>query len=92
MVFTFKSWYLWRKDEIYYLYSFSRLGSEARDCNGPRKQYRICENPPCPAGLPGFRDWQCQAYSVRASYPKHALQWQAVLDEGMIPSWMQILR
>ncbi|XP_075826950.1 A disintegrin and metalloproteinase with thrombospondin motifs 19 [Microtus pennsylvanicus] len=57
------------------------LGSEARDCNGPRKQYRICENPPCPAGLPGFRDWQCQAYSVRASYPKHALQWQAVLDE-----------
>ncbi|KAM5169515.1 A disintegrin and metalloproteinase with thrombospondin motifs 19 [Callospermophilus lateralis] len=57
------------------------LGSEARDCNGPRKQYRICENPPCPAGLPGFRDWQCQAYSVRTSYPKHVLQWQAVLDE-----------
>ncbi|EDL09848.1 A disintegrin and metalloproteinase with thrombospondin motifs 19 preproprotein [Mus musculus] len=57
------------------------LGSEARDCNGPRKQYRICENPPCPAGLPGFRDWQCQAYSVRTSYPKHALQWQAVFDE-----------
>uniref|UniRef100_A0A667FIY7 ADAM metallopeptidase with thrombospondin type 1 motif 19 n=1 Tax=Lynx canadensis TaxID=61383 RepID=A0A667FIY7_LYNCA len=56
---------------------FSRLGSEARDCNGPRKQYRICENPPCPAGLPGFRDWQCQAYSVRTSYPKHGLQWQA---------------
>ncbi|KAF7485633.1 Hypothetical predicted protein [Marmota monax] len=58
-----------------------KLGSEARDCNGPRKQYRICENPPCPAGLPGFRDWQCQAYSVRTSYPKHVLQWQAVLDE-----------
>ncbi|CAH7022422.1 Adamts19 [Phodopus roborovskii] len=58
------------------------LGSEARDCNGPRKQYRICENPPCPAGLPGFRDWQCQVYSVRASYPKHALRWQAVFDEG----------
>ncbi|XP_011360554.2 A disintegrin and metalloproteinase with thrombospondin motifs 19 [Pteropus vampyrus] len=57
------------------------LGSEARDCNGPRKQYRICEHPPCPAGLPGFRDWQCQAYSVRTSYPKHALQWQAVMDE-----------
>ncbi|GAB5566667.1 A disintegrin and metalloproteinase with thrombospondin motifs 19 isoform X3 [Prionailurus iriomotensis] len=57
------------------------LGSEARDCNGPRKQYRICENPPCPAGLPGFRDWQCQAYSVRTSYPKHGLQWQAVMDE-----------
>ncbi|KAF4014837.1 hypothetical protein G4228_006135 [Cervus hanglu yarkandensis] len=58
-----------------------KLGSEARDCNGPRKQYRICENPPCPAGLPGFRDWQCQAYSVRTSYPKHALQWHAVMDE-----------
>lgn len=62
---------------------FSRLGSEARDCNGPRKQYRVCENPPCPAGLPGFRDWQCQAYSVRTSYSKHVLQWQAVMDEGM---------
>ncbi|XP_063133550.1 A disintegrin and metalloproteinase with thrombospondin motifs 19 isoform X2 [Rattus norvegicus] len=61
--------------------TLARLGSEARDCNGPRKQYRICENPPCPAGLPGFRDWQCQAYSVRTSYPKHALQWQAVFDE-----------
>nr|XP_012303344.2 A disintegrin and metalloproteinase with thrombospondin motifs 19 [Aotus nancymaae] len=57
------------------------LGSEAKDCNGPRKQYRICENPPCPAGLPGFRDWQCQAYNVRTSSPKHVLQWQAVLDE-----------
>lgn len=62
---------------------FSRLDTEARDCNGPRKQYRICENPPCPAGLPGFRDWQCQAYSVRTSYSKSVLQWQAVMDEGM---------
>lgn len=61
---------------------FSRLGSEARDCNGPRKQYRVCENPPCPAGLPGFRDWQCQASGVRASSSKHVLQWQAVTDEG----------
>ncbi|XP_035870815.1 A disintegrin and metalloproteinase with thrombospondin motifs 19 isoform X2 [Phyllostomus discolor] len=32
-------------------------------------------------GLPGFRDWQCQASGVRASSSKHVLQWQAVTDE-----------
>lgn len=45
-------------------------------------QYRVCENPSCPAGVPAFRDWQCQAFSVRSSYQKHVHQWQAVIDDG----------
>lgn len=45
-------------------------------------QYRVCENPSCPAGAPAFRDWQCQAFSVRSSYQKHMHQWQAVIDDG----------
>ncbi|XP_039400142.1 A disintegrin and metalloproteinase with thrombospondin motifs 19 isoform X3 [Mauremys reevesii] len=51
------------------------------DCHGPRIQYKICENPSCPAGMPTFRDWQCQAFAVRPSYQKHVFQWQAVIDE-----------
>ncbi|KYO20625.1 A disintegrin and metalloproteinase with thrombospondin motifs 17 isoform A [Alligator mississippiensis] len=51
------------------------------DCHGPRLQYKICENLSCPAGAPAFRDWQCQAFSVRSSYQKHILQWQAVIDD-----------
>lgn len=61
---------------------FSRPGPEG-DCHGPRLQYKICENLSCPAGAPAFRDWQCQAFSVRSSYQKHILQWQAVIDDGM---------
>jgi len=45
-------------------------------------QYRVCENPACPIGVPAFRDWQCQAFSVRSSYQKHVHQWQAVIDDG----------
>lgn len=60
---------------------FSRPGPEG-DCHGPRIQYKICENPSCPAGMPTFRDWQCQAFAVRPSYQKHVFQWQAVIDEG----------
>ncbi|XP_025069879.1 A disintegrin and metalloproteinase with thrombospondin motifs 19 isoform X4 [Alligator sinensis] len=57
-----------------------RPGPEG-DCHGPRLQYKICENLSCPAGAPAFRDWQCQAFSVRSSYQKHILQWQAVIDD-----------
>ncbi|NWW75082.1 ATS19 metalloproteinase, partial [Climacteris rufus] len=51
------------------------------ECHGPTMQYRVCENPSCPAGVPAFRDWQCQAFSVRSSYQKHVHQWQAVIDD-----------
>ncbi|XP_034955785.2 A disintegrin and metalloproteinase with thrombospondin motifs 19 isoform X1 [Zootoca vivipara] len=54
---------------------------EAGECHGSRIQYKICENPSCPPGVLAFRDWQCQVFSVRASYQKHIHQWQAVIDE-----------
>lgn len=64
---------------IYAIFSSSGLEGE---CHGPTTQYRVCENPSCPAGVPAFRDWQCQAFSVRSSYQKHVHQWQAVIDDG----------
>lgn len=67
------------KHDIYAIFSSSGLEGE---CHGPTMQYRICENPSCPAGVPAFRDWQCQAFSVRSSYQKHVHQWQAVIDDG----------
>ncbi|OXB83648.1 UNVERIFIED_CONTAM: hypothetical protein H355_015296, partial [Colinus virginianus] len=71
--------------KVCFRFSYSRsdnavLGVEG-ECHGPVMQYRICENPSCPAGVPTFRDWQCQALSVRSSYQKHVHQWQAVIDD-----------
>ncbi|XP_020653217.3 A disintegrin and metalloproteinase with thrombospondin motifs 19 isoform X3 [Pogona vitticeps] len=54
---------------------------EGGECHGSRIQYKICENPSCPPGVPAFRDWQCQVFAVRPSYQKHVHQWQAVIDE-----------
>ncbi|XP_053158836.1 A disintegrin and metalloproteinase with thrombospondin motifs 19 isoform X5 [Hemicordylus capensis] len=54
---------------------------EGGECHGSRIQYKICENPSCPPGVPAFRDWQCQVFSVRPSYQKHVHQWQAVIDD-----------
>ncbi|XP_053557622.1 A disintegrin and metalloproteinase with thrombospondin motifs 19 [Bombina bombina] len=58
-----------------------RQGSEEGHCNDPKIQYRICENPICPAGSPEFRDWQCQAFNYRSSYHKQKYQWHAVIIE-----------
>lgn len=69
------------KHDIYAVFSSSGLEGE---CHGPTMQYRVCENPSCPAGVPAFRDWQCQAFSVRSSNQKHVHQWQAVIDDGSI--------
>uniref|UniRef100_A0A670KJC4 ADAM metallopeptidase with thrombospondin type 1 motif 19 n=1 Tax=Podarcis muralis TaxID=64176 RepID=A0A670KJC4_PODMU len=41
---------------------------EAGECHGSRIQYKICENPSCPPGVPAFRDWQCQVFSVRLTW------------------------
>uniref|UniRef100_A0A8D2J8P4 ADAM metallopeptidase with thrombospondin type 1 motif 19 n=3 Tax=Varanus komodoensis TaxID=61221 RepID=A0A8D2J8P4_VARKO len=54
---------------------------EGGECHSSIVQYKICENPSCPPGVPPFRDWQCQVFSVRSSYQKHVHQWQAVIDE-----------
>uniref|UniRef100_H3AIU7 ADAM metallopeptidase with thrombospondin type 1 motif 19 n=1 Tax=Latimeria chalumnae TaxID=7897 RepID=H3AIU7_LATCH len=54
------------------------LGAEGKDCQGPRVEYKVCENPSCPGGVPSFRDLQCQSFS-RPSYHKHAFQWRAAI-------------
>ncbi|XP_063820326.1 A disintegrin and metalloproteinase with thrombospondin motifs 19 [Pseudophryne corroboree] len=56
-------------------------GTEGRQCNDPKIQYKICENPRCPPGVPEFRDSQCQTFSLRSSYPKHKHRWHAVINE-----------
>ncbi|KAM4808198.1 A disintegrin and metalloproteinase with thrombospondin motifs 19 [Rhinophrynus dorsalis] len=56
-------------------------GNEGRHCNDPKIQYRVCENPRCPAGVPEFRDWQCQALSFQSSFHKHKPQWRAIINE-----------
>ncbi|XP_055488817.1 A disintegrin and metalloproteinase with thrombospondin motifs 19-like [Leucoraja erinacea] len=57
-----------------------RPGPEGKNCQGSRVQYRICKKPPCPTGVPNFRNLQCQSFK-RPSYQKHSLQWYAVTDE-----------
>ncbi|KAF7250589.1 A disintegrin and metalloproteinase with thrombospondin motifs 19 [Varanus komodoensis] len=61
--------------------SADALVHEGGECHSSIVQYKICENPSCPPGVPPFRDWQCQVFSVRSSYQKHVHQWQAVIDE-----------
>ncbi|XP_031748801.1 A disintegrin and metalloproteinase with thrombospondin motifs 19 isoform X1 [Xenopus tropicalis] len=56
-------------------------GNEGRQCNDPKIQHRICENPECPANTPNFRDWQCQTFSFRTSYQKNKHQWQSIINE-----------
>lgn len=58
--------------------SFSQ-STEGRQCNDPKIQYKICENPRCPPGVPDFRDWQCQTFT----YHKQKHRWHAVISEGI---------
>lgn len=69
-------------NKLLYYFVFLSPVREGRECHNSRLQYKICENPSCPPGVPTFRDWQCQVLSVRPSYQKHVQQWQAVIDEG----------
>ncbi|XP_055731523.1 A disintegrin and metalloproteinase with thrombospondin motifs 19-like [Salvelinus fontinalis] len=48
---------------------------KSRDCVGSRMQYRLCENLPCPAGSPSFRDQQCQTFN------RPSLHWHSVMDD-----------
>ncbi|XP_072447201.1 LOW QUALITY PROTEIN: A disintegrin and metalloproteinase with thrombospondin motifs 19-like [Chiloscyllium punctatum] len=57
-----------------------RPGPKGKNCHGSRVQYRTCKNPPCPAGVPHFRDLQCQSFN-RPSYQKHSLKWYAIINE-----------
>ncbi|KAJ8392733.1 hypothetical protein AAFF_G00072170 [Aldrovandia affinis] len=44
-------------------------------CVGSRMQYKLCENMHCPAGVPGFRDLQCQTFN------RPSLHWYSVMDD-----------
>ncbi|XP_015221568.1 A disintegrin and metalloproteinase with thrombospondin motifs 19 [Lepisosteus oculatus] len=57
-----------------------RIGAKGKDCPGPRTQYKVCENMPCPAGVPSFRDLQCQTFN-RLSSQKHSVPWFSVTDD-----------
>ncbi|MBN3310732.1 ATS19 metalloproteinase, partial [Amia calva] len=57
-----------------------RPSAKGRDCPDSRMQYKVCENVPCPAGVPAFRDLQCQTFN-RPSFQKHALHWYSVMDD-----------
>ncbi|XP_062340399.1 A disintegrin and metalloproteinase with thrombospondin motifs 19-like [Osmerus eperlanus] len=52
-----------------------RLSWKSRDCIGLKMQYRLCENMPCPSGIPSFRDQQCQTFN------RPSLHWHAVMDD-----------
>ncbi|KAL2100231.1 hypothetical protein ACEWY4_004625 [Coilia grayii] len=54
-----------------------RSSGKGQECPGPAVQHRLCESPPCPAGTPGFREQQCQAFN------RLALSWYAVMDDGL---------
>ncbi|XP_062410855.1 A disintegrin and metalloproteinase with thrombospondin motifs 19-like [Sardina pilchardus] len=53
----------------------SRSGGKGQQCPGTAMQYRLCENQPCPAGTPSFREQQCQTFN------RLALSWYAVMDD-----------
>ncbi|KAG7476499.1 hypothetical protein MATL_G00083530 [Megalops atlanticus] len=52
-----------------------RSGGKAEDCDGPRMQYKVCDNLPCPPGVPGFRDLQCQTFN------RPSLHWYSIMDD-----------
>ncbi|XP_034146118.1 A disintegrin and metalloproteinase with thrombospondin motifs 19 isoform X3 [Esox lucius] len=51
------------------------LSGKSQDCMGPRMQYRLCQNPPCPEGIPSFRDQQCQTFN------RPSLHWHSIMDD-----------
>ncbi|KAJ8338718.1 hypothetical protein SKAU_G00355040, partial [Synaphobranchus kaupii] len=52
-----------------------RPGGKEGRCVGSGWQYKLCENTPCPAGTPGFRDSQCQVFN------RPSLNWYSVMDD-----------
>ncbi|XP_073917718.1 A disintegrin and metalloproteinase with thrombospondin motifs 17 isoform X4 [Castor canadensis] len=55
-------------------------GPGGTHCLGASVEHAVCENLPCPKGLPSFRDQQCQAHD-RLSSKKKGLLTAVVLDD-----------
>ncbi|KAM8894980.1 A disintegrin and metalloproteinase with thrombospondin motifs 7 isoform 2-T2 [Spinachia spinachia] len=48
-------------------------------CLGERRRYKICNNTPCPRGLPSFRDVQCGHFNALPREGKF-YKWEAVVN------------
>lgn len=57
----------------------SSPGPGGAHCLGASVEHAVCENPPCPKGLPSFRDQQCQTHD-RLSSKKKGLLTAVVVD------------
>ncbi|XP_035159591.1 A disintegrin and metalloproteinase with thrombospondin motifs 17 isoform X1 [Callithrix jacchus] len=55
-------------------------GPGGAHCLGASVEHAVCENLPCPKGLPSFRDQQCQAHD-RLSSKKKGLLTAVVVDD-----------
>ncbi|XP_054523190.1 A disintegrin and metalloproteinase with thrombospondin motifs 17 isoform X3 [Pan troglodytes] len=55
-------------------------GPGGTHCPGASVEHAVCENLPCPKGLPSFRDQQCQAHD-RLSPKKKGLLTAVVVDD-----------
>lgn len=57
----------------------SSPGPGGTHCPGASVEHAVCENLPCPKGLPSFRDQQCQTHD-RLSSKKKGLLTAVVVD------------
>lgn len=56
-----------------------RPGPGGKNCRGASVEHTVCENLPCPKGVPSFRDQQCQAHD-RYSNKKKSLLTAVIVD------------
>ncbi|XP_049638627.1 A disintegrin and metalloproteinase with thrombospondin motifs 17 [Suncus etruscus] len=56
-------------------------GPRGLPCLGASVEHAVCEHPPCPPGLPSFRDQQCQTQDWLSGKTKHLLT-AVVVDES----------
>ncbi|OXB77672.1 UNVERIFIED_CONTAM: hypothetical protein H355_002981, partial [Colinus virginianus] len=55
-------------------------GPGGKNCRGASVEHTVCENLPCPKGVPSFRDQQCQAHD-RYTNKKKSLLTAVVVDD-----------
>lgn len=55
-------------------------GPGGKNCRGASVEHTVCENLPCPKGVPSFRDQQCQAHD-RYTNKKKSLLTAVIMDD-----------
>ncbi|XP_057265727.1 A disintegrin and metalloproteinase with thrombospondin motifs 17 isoform X1 [Pezoporus wallicus] len=55
-------------------------GPGGKNCRGASVEHTVCENLPCPKGVPSFRDQQCQAHD-RYTNKKKSLLTAVIVDD-----------